>query len=175
LIKEVQKVLTLPKISEVMRRLAQENVPIRDLRQILEVLAERAESEPNIIPLTEFVRASLKEHISFKFSDDNHIMSAFVLNIELEKAIQDSLRQSPSGLFLELSDEISNAIEVQIIEQIEGLNPEENIKPVIITCLQVRPFLRAHFEQKFNSIPILSEQEVTEAITINLITELKLP
>jgi len=174
LIKEVQKVLTLPKISDVMRRLAQENVPIRDLRQILEVLAERAETEPNIVPLTEFVRASLKEHISFRFSDDQHIMSAFVLNIELEKEIQDSLRQSPAGLFLELSDDISNAIEQQIRQHIEQLNPEDNIKPVIITSPQIRPFLRAHFEQKFNAIPILAQQEVTEAITINLISELTL-
>ncbi len=175
LIKEVQKVLTLPKISEIMRRLAQENVPIRDIRQILEVLAERAETEPNIIPLTEFVRASLKEHISFRFSDDDHVMSAFVLNIELEQAIQDSLRQSPSGLFLEMTEEVSTSINQQITQQLETLNPQENIKPVIITSSQIRPFLRSHLEEKFNSLPVLSRSEVTASITINLLTELKLP
>lgn len=175
LIKEVQKVLTLPKISEVMRRLAQENVPIRDLRQILEILAERAETEPNIIPLTEFVRVALKDHISFRFSDDNDVMPALVLNVELEDAIESSLRQSSTGIFLELSQDISDSLSQQITAQLDKFSPDDNSKPVILTSSKIRSFLRAHLEQEFSSIPVLSRQEVTPNISIELLTELRLP
>jgi type III secretion protein V len=173
LIKEVQKVLTLPKISEVMRRLAQENVPIRDLRQILEVLAERAETEPNIIPLTEFVREELKEHISYRYSSVDNIISAFVLSIELEQLIQGSMRQSPSGLFLELDEGISSLMSDQISKRLEALNPADAIKPVIITSSEIRPFLRSHLERQFPSIPVLSQKEIAPSVKLNFIHELK--
>jgi type III secretion protein V len=173
LIKEVLKVLTLPKLSELMKLLVSEDIPIKNLRQILEVLAEKAESEPNIMPLSEFVRASLKEHISYRFSHDN-VLSAMIINAELEQTIQQSLRQSPSGIFLELSAEVSSSLEEQIEKQLSQID-NSKIKPVIITTPQIRSFLRAHLVTRFNSLPVLSQQEISASVTINPLAELRLP
>lgn len=174
LIKEVLKVLSLPKLSEIIKLLVTEDIPIKNLRQILEVLAEKAESESNIMPLAEFVRASLKDHISHRFSVDN-VLSALIINIELEKIIQQSLRQSPSGIFLELDNEVSSSIEEQIENQLSHIKPGDNIKPVIITSPQIRSFLRAHLATIFDSIPVLSNQEISSTVTINPLAELHLP
>ncbi len=174
LIKEVLKVLSLPKLAEIVKLLVNEDIPINNLRQILEVLAEKAESESNILPLAEFVRASLKDHISYRFSQDN-ILSALIVDVELEQTIKQSLRQSPNGIFLELDDEISSSMEEQIEDYLSKIDKSKSIKPVIITSPQIRSFLRAHLSTVFDSIPVLSSQEISSTVTINPLAEIQLP
>ena len=68
LIKEVTRLVPLQKLTEILRRLVQEQVSIKDLRTILEALSEWAQTEKDTVLLTEYVRSSLKRYISYKYS-----------------------------------------------------------------------------------------------------------
>ncbi len=56
LVRQAQEIVPLQKIAEVLRRLVGENVPIRNLRLILEALIEWGQREQDVVLLTEYVR-----------------------------------------------------------------------------------------------------------------------
>lgn len=171
LIKEAQKSLPLPKIADVLKKLVHEGVPIRDLRLILEVIAERGEEESNTFALVEYVREGMREHICHRFSTDN-ILYAYLLNQDLEQIIEKGIRQSPTGIFLQLDNDVSSSLKDQIQTQETKLDQNNNIRPVIIVSSKIRSFLRVHLEKEFSYIPVLSHQEVSTLVSIKPIIEL---
>ena len=174
LIKEAQKALPLPKIADVLRKLVHEGVPIRDLRQILEVLAERGESEPNTVVLVEFVREALKEHICNYFSNNTNTLFAYLIELDLEQVIENSIRQSSVGIYLQLDPNVATSLKEQIQEQESKLGSLDKTRPVIVTSSKVRAFLSAHLEKEFGYIPILSHQEISSLVSINTVAKIRL-
>ena len=78
LIKEVTRLVPLQKLTEILRRLVQEQVSIKDLRTILEALSEWAQTEKDTVLLTEYVRSSLKRYISYKYSLGQTVLSVYL-------------------------------------------------------------------------------------------------
>ncbi len=175
LIKEAQKVLPLPKLSEVLRRLVHEGVSIRDLRKILEVLAEKSEAETDPIALTEFVREGIKDHICHQHSSDDNVLSAYIIDPDFEQEMQKGLRKSSSGIFISLDQKLDLALKNQISKYENELSSDKKSRPVIITSSEIRSSLKAHLEKDFGFIPILSHQEISSLVTIRPIAEIKLP
>src|SRR5690606_21600522 len=60
----VPRQVSLQQLSEILRRLAEEGISIRNLRGILEILADRARGETDPIVLTERVREGLSRFIT---------------------------------------------------------------------------------------------------------------
>ena len=60
--------LPVQRIAEIFQRLAQEQVSIRDLRNILEAIIEWSPKEKDTVMLTEYVRGALKRQISYMYS-----------------------------------------------------------------------------------------------------------
>jgi type III secretion protein V len=79
LMKEVQKVTTLQKIAEILRRLLDENVPINNLRLILEAVVEWGPREQDTVLLVEYVRIALRRQICFRCADRNRVIVAYML------------------------------------------------------------------------------------------------
>lgn len=63
LVKEVTRLIPLQKMTDIFKRLIQEQVSIKDLRTILESLSEWAQTEKDTVLLTEYVRSSLSNAI----------------------------------------------------------------------------------------------------------------
>ena len=59
LVKEVQRVLPLQKITDVLQRLVQEGICIRDLKRITQTLVEWGQKEKDTVLLVEYVRSAL--------------------------------------------------------------------------------------------------------------------
>ena len=57
---EVLRALPVQKVTEVLRRLAAEEVSIRNLRDILEALADASQREKDVQALTEMTRIALR-------------------------------------------------------------------------------------------------------------------
>ena len=63
------------KLTEIFKRLVQEQISIKDLRTILESLSEWAQTEKDTVLLTEYIRSSLKRYVSYKYSQGQSILS----------------------------------------------------------------------------------------------------
>ncbi|MBK6916437.1 MAG: flagellar biosynthesis protein FlhA [Deltaproteobacteria bacterium] len=84
----IPTLLPLGEVIKVLRNLLREGVGIRDLRTILEALADHAASVKDTDALTELVRERLSRQISARYADERGCVNAFVLAPETEAALR---------------------------------------------------------------------------------------
>src|SRR4029079_707008 len=97
----VPKRISLQKLSDVVRRLAEENVPIKDLRLILETIGGVQLEYKDSVQLTEQVRMGLKRTFSFLHADSGRL-EAYTVAPEIEQEIRQAIRQNGSEHYLVL-------------------------------------------------------------------------
>src|SRR6516165_3606522 len=73
LVKEAEKIAPLQKLAEILRRLVDENVPVRNMRAILEAVIEWGQREQNVVLLVEYVRVALGRQICFRAADRDRV------------------------------------------------------------------------------------------------------
>lgn len=173
LVKEAQRLLPIQKITEILQRLVSEDVSIRNLRNILEALVEWGQKEKETVLLTEYVRNNLRRYISYKYSNGQNIMPAYLLDRHLEDVIRNGIRQTSSGAYLALEPSATRSI-VEAAKASIG-NPEQiSHVPVIITSMDIRRYLRKLLERDLHQVPVLSYQDLTPEITIQPLGRIEL-
>ena len=165
LVKEVTRLIPLQKLTEIFKRLVQEQISIKDLRTILESLSEWAQTEKDTVLLTEYVRSSLKLYISFKFSQGQSAISVYLLDPEIEEMIRGAIKQTSAGSYLALDPDSVNLI-LKSMRMTITPTPPGGQPPVLLTAIDVRRYVRKLIETKFPDIAVISYQEVLPEIRI---------
>ncbi|MDR1435142.1 MAG: type III secretion system export apparatus subunit SctV [Puniceicoccales bacterium] len=165
LVKEVQRVLPVQKIGEVLQRLVQEDVSIRNLRLIMQCLIDWGQKEKEPILLADYVRTSLKRYISYKYSGGQNILAVYLLDPGTEDVIRKSIRQTSAGSYLALEPNTAKKIVSSVKEEVGDFAQETN-RPVLLTSMDIRRYVRKLIELELYELPVLSHQELTEEITI---------
>ena len=173
LVKEVQRVLPLQKITDVLQRLVQESISIRDLKRITQTLIEWGQKEKDAVLLVEYVRSSLSRYISYKFSGGQNIVAAYLLDPALEEKIRKSVRQTSSGSYLAMDPATVRAI-LGVVKRTIGDLAKIPQKPVIIVSVDIRRYFRKMIEKDWYELPVLSFQELSAEINIQPLGRLKL-
>lgn len=165
LAKEVTRLVPLQKLTEIFKRLVQEEISIKDLRAILEGLSEWAQTERDTVLLTEYVRASLKRYISYKYSQGQSVLAAYLLDPEIEDMVRSSIKQTSAGSFLALDPDTSQLV-LQAFKSVIVPVPSGSQPAVLITNMDVRRFVRKLIENDFPEMPVVSYQEIIPEIRI---------
>jgi len=165
LIKEVTRLIPLQKMTDIFKRLIQEQVSIKDLRTILEALGEWAQTEKDTVLLTEYVRSSLKRYISYKYSQGQSVLSVYILDPEIEDMVRGAIKQTSAGSYLALDPDSVQLI-LQAVRNTVSAPPPGGQPPVVLTAIDVRRFVRKLIEMEFSDISIVSYQEVVPEIRI---------
>ena len=165
LVKEVTRLIPLQKLTEIFKRLVQEQISIKDLRTILESLSEWAQTEKDTVLLTEYVRSSLKLYISFKFSQGQSAISVYLLDPEIEEMIRGAIKQTSAGSYLALDPDSVNLI-LKSMRMTITPTPPGGQPPVRLTAIDVRRYVRKLIETEFPDIAVISYQEVLPEIRI---------
>ncbi len=173
LVKEVTRLVPLQKLTEIFRRLVQEEISIKDLRTVLEALSEWAQTEKDTVLLTEYVRSSLKRYISYKYSQGQTILSVYLLDPEIEDMIRGAIKQTSAGSYLALDPDSVQLI-LQAMRQIIVPTPPGGQPPVLLTAIDVRRFARKLIEGEFPDLPVVSYQEIVSEIRIQPLGRIQL-
>ncbi len=173
LVKEVQRVLPLQKITDVLQRLVQEGISVRDLKRITQTLIEWGQKEKDTVLLVEYVRASLSRYISYKFSGGQNIVAAYLLDPSLEEKIRKSVRQTSGGSYLAMDPATVRAI-LAVVKRTIGDLAKIPQKPVIIVSVDIRRYFRKMIEKDYYELPVLSFQELSAEINIQPLGRMKL-
>jgi len=173
LVREVQRAVTTPKTVDVFRRLLNEGVSIRDLRQILGTLVEFGESEKDTAMLAERVRISLKRQLSYTATNGTGILPVYMFAPETEKLLQNSLRQTPNGVFFALAPDATERF-ANTLRELENEHSKDKVRPVILTNLELRRHIRRHLENSYPDLPVISVQELTSSVSLSPIGEIRL-
>jgi type III secretion protein V len=165
LVKEVTRLIPLQKLTDIFKRLVQEQISIKDLRTILEALGEWAQTEKDTVLLTEYVRSSLKRYISYKYSQGQSVLSVYILDPEIEDMVRGAIKQTSAGSYLALDPDAVQMI-LQGVRGTVSPPPPGGQPPVLLTAIDVRRFVRKLIEMEFPDISVVSYQEIIPEIRI---------
>lgn len=165
LVKEVTRLIPLQKMTDIFKRLIQEQISIKDLRTVMESLAEWAQTEKDTVLLTEYVRSSLKRYISYKYSQGQSVLSVYILDPEIEDMVRGAIKQTSAGSYLALDPDTVQLI-LQGVRNTVAPPPPGGQPPVLLTAIDVRRFVRKLIEMEFTDIAVVSYQEIIPEIRI---------
>jgi type III secretion protein V len=167
IVKEVvPKVVSVLKLTDILGRLVEEEISIRDLRGILQALAEYGQVEADNVMLTEHVRSSQRRYVSHKYARGTGTLVVYLLDPQIEEAIRGSIKRTSSGTHLALEPDIAQEI-VQAVKSECGQLPPSAQRPVILTAMDIRRYVRKLLEYEFNPpFSVVSFQELSPDLNI---------
>lgn len=165
LVREVQRLVPLQKLTEVLQRLVQEQISIRPLKQITQALIEWGQKEKDPVLLVEYVRGALARTISYRFAGNQRLLAAYVLSPELEEELRQAIRQTASGSYLALDADRVRRLLHQL-RQTFGERSQVAQPPVVVVSVDIRRYFRKLIDKEFYEVPVLSYQELSPEIQI---------
>ncbi|MEP7456721.1 type III secretion system export apparatus subunit SctV [Phyllobacterium sp. SB3] len=173
LVKEAVAVSSLQKISEVLRRLVEEDIPITNLRVILQAIVEWGPQIQNPYVLAEYARIGLARQICHRHSEMNRIVSAYLLTRETEDAVRASVNQGPGNPSINIPEDISRPI----IEQLKGRfnGRDTDIVRTVLTTMDIRRPIRNLLIRNDINLPVLSYQEISPEFSVQSLGYISLP
>lgn len=173
LVAEAQKALSLQKIATVMRRLVEEEIPVRNLRVLLETIVDWAPREKDPELLSEYVRTALARQISYKFADQDRFIAAYIIEADIEGLIRSSIRNSSTGEYLSLEAKQSRRL-LEKLRDAVGDPQAHAVPPVFISTTEIRRFLRRFLATHEITFPVLSHKEIAPSFKVQPIAMLSL-
>ncbi len=158
--KELARTVTLPRLTEVMQRLAREGVSLRNARLILETILDWSSKERDPDILADYVRLALKRQLCHEVSQ-NGLIEVILMSPEMEDLLRGAIRQTSQGSYLELEVETEQAILDRLGELI-GTGGTAAAPPVLVTAADIRRSVRKLIEEEFFSVPVFSFSELTQ-------------
>lgn len=165
LVQELQKVLSVPQITEILQRLVEENISIRNLRDIFHCLIEWGSKEKDPVLLTEHVRSGIKRYISYRYCGNQNYLAVYMLDRQLEEEFRKAIRKTAGSSYLVLGPEKNNKILNAIKAQVGKLNADSP-HPVLLTSMDIRRYVKKLIEPELRYLPVLSYQELAPEISI---------
>jgi type III secretion protein V len=161
----VPKIVGPHLLSEVLRRLVEEGVSIRDLRTVLGALAEWGRAEKDPVLLTEYVRSALKRQITFQHTRGTKRLPVWLLDTTIEDAVRGAVVKTQTGSYLALEPDLSRDI-LQALRLTLG-NRDKRAKPaVLITSMEIRRYVKRLVEVEHPDVTVLSHQELAPEVSL---------
>jgi type III secretion protein V len=168
LVKEVLRQVPAQRVAEVLRNLLREHIPVRNLRDVLEALAEWGGREKDTGALTEFVRIHLKRYMTSRFADAERRIDALVVDGSAEVLIRRSVKDTPAGAMLILPPQRIAELRDSLRAELSRLDetPARKVNPVLVTAADVRRHIRQIIEAIRPGLPVISYQELLPEVEI---------
>ncbi|MCP1171046.1 FHIPEP family type III secretion protein [Ralstonia chuxiongensis] len=174
LVAELTRLVPPQRITEVLRRLVQEGVSIRNLRAIFESLITWSPKEPeDVIGLVELVRVDLHRQITEQFCGTSRVLDVVLFEQSLQERIEQAVVHTKQGSVLSLTREAKQAITDQVVKILGGTRPLEKDRHgrplAVMVSLNCRRYVKTMLQPVFGDLPVLSYQEIDEAIELNTV------
>ncbi len=166
LMREAVRSAPLPRLAEVFRRLVGEGVSLRNMRQVLESVAEWAPREANAAMLAEYVRIGLRQQICHAAAGGDMTLQVLLVEDELAVELLASVRQTVSGDMLqpEGADQLVERLRWQMQDSVFAGG-----RPVVVTTMELRRHLRELLVRYGLDVCVLSHPEVAPGFRTNVI------
>ena len=160
----VPKLLSVSAVQRVLQSLLEEGVNIRDMRSIIEVLAEHASRTQDPAQLTARVRESLGRAIMQALFPGNAEVQVMALEPGLERILMQAMSGGEGGVIEPgLADTLLRQT-AQIAQRQEDIG----LPPVLLVPAQLRMLLSRFLRRAVPSLKVISNNEVPESRTIRV-------
>jgi flagellar biosynthesis protein FlhA len=169
----VPDIMPLGTVLKVLQGLLREGVSVRDLRTILETLAEFGTSTKDADALCEYVRQALYRTITEKIKGSQGDVPLFTLDRVLEETVARSIIQTDQGSQLNLDPKVTQTILASLNEKIEEATSQG--EKMVVLC---SPVIRRHFKrltEKFiPNLMVVSHNELSPEVNIRSLGTVRL-
>ncbi len=156
----IPNLMNLGKVQKVLQNLLKEQISIRDLRTILETLADFAGKVEDPDLLTEYVRQALARPITKQYASRDGSLSVLTLERNVEDIIEKSIQKTEVSTFLALEPTVAERLLMKIKEAAEGVTPMIDSTPILLSSPIVRMYLRRLTERFMPDLVVLSHSEI---------------
>lgn len=161
----VPKVVPIALLQKVLQNLLAEGLHIRDIRGIIETMADNVGLSQDVEDLTSAVRVSLSRAIVHQFFPGQMELPVMTLDPQLESVLLSAV-QSKAGAGLEpgLAETLLQSAS-QEAERVE----QQGYMPVLLTPTVLRPLLSRFLRRALPHLAVLAHNEIPDNKTIRII------
>jgi type III secretion protein V len=163
LVREMLRVVSPQRVADILKRLVEERIPVRHLRDVFEAVTDAASREKDIVLVSEYVRVALRRHISDRYAGSSRTLHVVVAHPELEDRLRRSVHVSGGSAQLAVEPQLAESLLAQIHGRVSG-NTDMNV--ALLCSMDVRRHLRKLTEIEFAELPVLSYQELVPDVKL---------
>lgn len=167
-VKEAVRAVPTGKIAEILRLLAEEQLPLRNMRDAIEAIGEFGQIEREANPIAERTRIAMRRHLIAPLCDSGRFRVVMV-GSGLEQAIRDTLTQIDGQMRMAITPQ-------QMIDLVGLLRTEiqSTGARAILTAQDLRRPLRLLIAGDLFDVPVISFNELNPNVPLDIVGELKL-
>jgi len=172
----VPKPVSLTLLTDILRRLVEERVSIRDLRAVLEALAGVATTEKDPLNLTELVRAQLRRALTFRLTRGANQLGVVLIDPTIEDTVRRAVTRTPAGAFLTLAPAAARDVVASLRRAVaEASSAQAGVghtgagsgaPTVFLTQPDIRRFVRKLVESDLPDATVVSFAELLPEVTL---------
>ena len=161
LVAEVNRAVPLQRLTEVLKRLVEEGISIRNMRDILEAMLDWSPREKDSVLLTEHVRNALARQLTYQVSQGRPI-PALTFSAGLEELVRGGVRVSAAGNYLALDPNvIDSAAPAHRAGRSAPSRARRPQQPVVLVSMDIRRYVRHLLAPEMPDVPVLAYQNLT--------------
>ena len=161
----VPKPVSLTLLTDVLRRLVEERVSIRDLRAILEALATLATTEKDPLNLAELVRAQLRRAMTFKLTRGANQLGVVLIDPMIEDTVRRAVTRTSAGAFLTLPPAAARDVVASLKRAVAEARASQP-HAIVLTQPDIRRFVRKLVENDLPDATVVSFAELLPEVTL---------
>jgi flagellar biosynthesis protein FlhA len=169
----VPQMITLGELSMIMRGLLREGISVRDIRTILETVAEHP-GKKDVAFLTEQCRRRLSRQLSGRLANPERRIPVVTLDRELETALRQSLGVSDGETTLAPAIDIARKV-VDTLQERAAVQTTEGIPLVVVAPSDLRRPLFEFVSRFVPEVNVVTPREIASGFTVEPVATITLP
>ena len=164
--------LTLGTVARVLQNLLRERVPLRDMRTILETLADESGRTQDAGQLCALVRPKLARLIVQDIIDPDETLAVMTLDPTLEQLLTDLVSRANSYDEIALEPALAESFFASIRTTIEELEQKE-LPAVLVVSPMLRPWLARLLRRSTKDLTVLCYTEIPDDQPISVVSSIE--
>jgi len=161
----VPNMMSVSDVQAVLQGLLAEQVPIRNIDQIVEVLVDSGRREKDPALLVERVRQKLGHGICQRFIGDKDTLTVLTLDPALETAIAHNLKDADgTGAFV-LDPRLAESLLARLAAQVDAML-RQGLAPVLLCRPELRRHLKTFSRRIAPHLAVLSMSEIPHVVSL---------
>lgn len=171
----VPDMISLGTLTQILKNLLIERIPIRNIVRILETIADKSDITKDATVLTEYVRKDLAETITDYLKQGSDSLSVTTFEPRLEDHVMKLIKEGKiNSQNLGLSPAQVNKLFEEISDKAEQMS-EIGSQPILIVSPPVRHTIKNFIEPVFPNISVISYNELTSDTEVKTMGEINYP
>jgi type III secretion protein V len=165
----IPKPITVPMLADVLRRLLEERVSIRDLPTILEGIAPIAVTDKDPLTLAEHARRALRHAITHRLASEKGDVRGYLLDPAFEELVASHVTRTTAGVYLGVPVRAAQELVAAVRGCLEASPPEPGAPAIlIVNNPDVRRFVRRVIEHALPELVVTTAAELRPEVNVTI-------